>query len=90
MQKLPVGQQMHAQKSNHDERCCSCWADCETDDHLLECPKRARYRNEFYQLIKRVGKEMDPVLMDILLDGVTKYLTGTRQTKYVLNSNSKQ
>ena len=33
---------------------------------------------------------MDPVLQDILLDGVTKYLTGTRQTKYVVNSSCTQ
>ena len=41
MRKLPVGQRMHARESKHDERCCSCWADCETDDHLLQCPHRA-------------------------------------------------
>ena len=32
---------------------------------------------------------MDPVLLEILLDGVTKYLTGTRQTKYIVGSNRK-
>ena len=78
MAKLPVGQQMHAHEPKHDARCCSCWADNETDDHLLRCPKRTRYQNEIYQLIKRLGKEIDPVLLEILLDGVTKYLTGTR------------
>ena len=33
---------------------------------------------------------MDPVLQDILLDGVTKHLTRTRQTKYVVNGSSTQ
>ena len=33
---------------------------------------------------------MDPVLLEILLDGVTKYLTGTRQTKYVVGSKGKR
>ena len=33
---------------------------------------------------------MDPILQDIPLDGVTKYLTGTRQTKYIVNSSSTQ
>ena len=33
---------------------------------------------------------MDPVLQDILLDGVTKYQTGTRQTKYIVRNSSKQ
>ena len=70
MRKLPVSQQMHAQESKHDERCCSCWANYETDNYLLQCPQRARYQNEIYQVIKHLGKEMDPVLLDILLDGV--------------------
>ena len=33
---------------------------------------------------------MDPVLLEILLDGVTKYLTGTRQTKFIVDSSRKQ
>ena len=52
---------MHTWESKHNERCCSCWAECETDGHLLQCPKRARYQNEIYQMIKRLGKEIDPV-----------------------------
>ena len=48
MRKLPVRQQIHVQESKHNERCCSCWADCKIDDHLLRCPKRAHYQNEIY------------------------------------------
>ena len=33
---------------------------------------------------------MDPVLLEILLDGVTKYLSGTKQTKYVVSSKGKK
>ena len=33
---------------------------------------------------------MDPVLLDILLDRVTKYLTGSRQTKYIVGSSRQQ
>ena len=90
MQKLPVGQRLHAREIKHDAQCCSCWDDSETDDHLLRCPKRARHRNDIYAAIKRLGKEMDPVLLEILLDGVTKYLTGTSQTKYIVSSNGKK
>ena len=90
VRKLPVGQRLHVRELKHDARCCSCWHDSETDDHLLQCPKRARHRNDIYTVIKRLGKEMDPVLLDILLDGVTKYLTGTRQTKYIVGSNRKK
>ena len=32
---------------------------------------------------------MDPVLHDILLDGIKKYLNGTRQTKYIVSSKNK-
>ena len=32
---------------------------------------------------------MDPVLYDILKDGVTKYLEGKEQAKYIVNSKSK-
>jgi len=33
---------------------------------------------------------MDPVLLEILLGGVTKYLLGTRQTKYIVGSSRRQ
>ena len=33
---------------------------------------------------------MDPVLLEILLDGVTKYLSRTEQTKYVVGSKGKK
>ena len=56
MRKLPVGQRIHAWESKHNKCCCSCWSDCETDDHLFQCPKRACYQNEIYQVIKRLGK----------------------------------
>ena len=90
MQKFPVGQRLQARELKHDIQCFSCWHDSETDDHLLQCPKRARHRNDIYKVIKKLGKEMDPVLLEILLDGLTKYLTGTTQTKYIVGSNGKK
>ena len=33
---------------------------------------------------------MNPVLLEILLDGVTEYLIGTRQTKYIVGCKGKQ
>ena len=33
---------------------------------------------------------MDPVLLEVLLAGVTKYPTGTRQTKYIVGASRKQ
>ena len=32
---------------------------------------------------------MDPVFHEILLDGIKKYLNGTRQTKYIVSSKNK-
>ena len=78
MRTLPVRQRMHARESKQDEQHCSCWIGYETDDHLLRCPKRAQYQNKIHQVIKRLGKEMNPVLQDILLGGVTTYLKGSR------------
>ena len=64
--------------------------DSETDDNLLQYPKQYRHRNEIYQVIKHLGKVMDPVLLEIMLDGATNYLTGTRQTKNIVGSSRKQ
>ena len=36
-------------------------------------------------MITRLAPEMDPVLHDILRDGIQKYLSGEIQTKYVVN-----
>ena len=41
-------------------------------------------------VITRLGQEMDPVLLEILMDRVTKYLTGTRQTKYIVGNKEKR
>ena len=88
MRKLPIGQHIHAQESKHDKRYCSCWVDCDTDDHLLQCPERTRHKNEIYQAIKQLGKEMDSVLHDILRDGVAKYIGGKEQTIYNIDGTN--
>ena len=82
MRKLPIGQRIHSRESKYDKQCCSCWANCKTDDHLLQCPKRKRHQSEIFQAITRLGKEMDQVLHDILRDGLGKYLYRREQTTY--------
>ena len=89
-QKLPVGQRLHAKESKYDERCCSCWGDSETDDHLLQCPNRPRRCNEIYHVITSLTYEMDPVIHDILRDGIQKYLNGDKQTMYVVDNPTKR
>ena len=39
MRKLPTGERMQNRGGHEDERCCSCQAPLETDDHLFQCPK---------------------------------------------------
>ena len=56
MQKLPVGERIHSRESKYKERCCSCYANCETDNHLLQCPKRQQHRNEIMQEVNQLGK----------------------------------
>ena len=41
-------------------------------------------------MITRLAPEMDPVLHDILRDGIQKYLSGEIQTKYVVNDPEDQ
>ena len=82
MRKLPVGERIYSRESKYKERCCSCYANCETDNHLLQCPKRKRHRNEIMQAVNCLGKEMDPRLHNILRDGINKYLKGEEQTVY--------
>ena len=55
----------------------------------MQCPKGVRYRNEIYQAIKQLGKEIDPVLHDILLDDMKQYHNGTSQTKHIVSSKCK-
>ena len=53
MRKLPVGQRLHARESKHDERCCSCWAESETDNHLLQDGLRRDVSHlRFYVLLR--------------------------------------
>ena len=43
MRKLRVGQKIHSRESKYDKRCYSCWANCKTDDHILQCLKLKRH-----------------------------------------------
>lgn len=79
MKKLPAGNRLHRKESKYNKRFYSCWEDCETNDHLLQCPKQSRHTNKIYQAITRPGTETDQSLCDILRDGVRN----TAQGQYV-------
>merc|ERR1712110_1045027 len=38
LRKLPSGERIQKRGGCEDERCCSCRASLETDDHLFQCP----------------------------------------------------
>ena len=42
-----------------------------------------------YHAIKQLGKGMNPVLHDVQLDYIKKYLNRTIKTKYIVSSKSK-
>ncbi len=70
---LPTGDRLHRRDSSYDNRCPTCHAPDETDDHLLQCPSHARrvWRSDLIQsLLKPIDSLLDPVLVDILREGL--------------------
>lgn len=82
MKKLLVGGKTHTRESEHDKRRCSCWTNCKTDDHLLQCPKQKQHRSEIFQTIDRLGNQIDPILHNILRDRLEKNLGRYEQSAY--------
>lgn len=57
-----------------DERCCSCGAPLETDDHLFQCPKRPQFQRRILALINESKPKLAPFLHQTLYDGVKQYI----------------
>ena len=73
---------LNKKQSKFDARCCTCWDPHETDDHLIQCPKRNNYRNRIYSEIENLRPILDPVLHDILNDGVRQHVGKKKHTIY--------
>ena len=80
--KLPTGCRLNKKQSKFEARCCTCWDPHETDDHLIQCPKRNNFRNRIYSEIENLRPTLDPVLHDILNDGVRQHVGKKKYTIY--------
>jgi hypothetical protein len=73
---LPTGERLHRRDTSYDDRCPTCHSPEETDEHLLQCPSPARqaWRSDLiHTLLKPVEPFLDPVLVDILREGLLRY-----------------
>ena len=68
--KLPTGCRLNKKQSKFEARYCTCWDPLERDDHLIQCPKRNNFRNRIYSEIENLRPTLDPVLHNILNDGI--------------------
>jgi hypothetical protein len=70
---LPTGDWLHRRDYMCDNRCPTCHTPDETDDHLLQClspARRAWHSDLIRSLLKPMDSFLDPVLLDILLEGL--------------------
>lgn len=71
--QLPTGKRLHRRTPKYDERCLSCSQEVENDEHLLTCKCESRKtwrRHLLEQIRKAIEHHTDPVLMDILHQGL--------------------
>ena len=57
-----------------DERCCSCGAPLETDDHLFQCPKRPQFQRRILALIDELKPKIAPFHYRTLYNGIRQYI----------------
>jgi hypothetical protein len=73
---LPTGDRLHRRTDSYDDRCPSCHAPNETDDHILQCnaPARRAWRSDLLKtLLKPLNAFVDPVLLDIFREGLLRF-----------------
>jgi hypothetical protein len=84
IRKLPTGERVHKRDHFHDKRCASCWHTIEDDDHLFSCIKRKAQRRQILKQINILRNRVDPVLCDILQEGLMSYFLGENMTNTML------
>ena len=77
MRHLPTGARMQKRGGLEDERCCSCGASIECDDHLFQCNARPQYKRKLFRLINNMDQSLDPKLREILQMGLRDYMNVT-------------
>ena len=85
LKQLPTGERMQKRGGFDDERCYSCGASIETDDHLFQCPKRPQFRRGILALIEETKPKLAPHLYQTLYMGVKEYIC-----KYESNSDEEE
>ena len=77
LRKLPTRERMQKRGGCDDERCCSCGASLETDDHLLQCPNRPQFKRRILASIANMRTRLDLNLYFILYNGIANYINNT-------------
>ena len=77
MRHLPTGARMQKREILEDERCCSCGAIIECDNHLFQCKARPQYKRKLFRIINNMDRSLDPKLQEILQMGLRDYMNGT-------------
>jgi len=81
IKKLPTGERIHKRDHYHDKRCASCWHTTEDDNHLFQCIKRKNQRKNIMKQTNLLNKGIDPLLCDILKEGLLTYFKGESVTE---------
>jgi hypothetical protein len=84
IKKLPTGERIHKRDHFHDKRCASCWHSVEDDDHFFTCVKRKSQRKNIIKQVNILRNVVDPVLCDILKEGLLAYFLGGCMTNTML------
>jgi hypothetical protein len=84
IKKLPTGERIHKRDHYHDKRCASCWHTSEDDDHISQCNKRRSLRKKIIKQINVMRNSVDPILCDILQEGLMTYFKGESITNAML------
>jgi hypothetical protein len=84
IKKLPTGERIHKRDHFHDKRCASCWHSIEDDDHLFQCKKRKSQRKQIIKQVNILRNTVDPILCDILKEGLLSYFMGECTTTTML------
>ena len=74
LKNLPTGDRIKRRGGQDDERCCSCGAPLETDDHLFQCSRRPQLQRRILALIDESKPKMAPFLYRILYDEIKQYI----------------
>jgi hypothetical protein len=79
-QWLPVGKRVARYNSTfHPQECCSCHHPLEDTIHFLRCPHRRDQHSPFRRELRLKSESLntDPILMEILLEGLQTWLNST-------------